>query len=106
MSCDNIQGNGDLAHDMITAFATMRDEELGFWIGEYVAFPNSMVDRITPATTDADRELVATEHGIDDAWRSCASRSPSGPWRTASRRVVPSSSASGCRWSRTWSRSS
>ncbi len=68
MSCDNIQGNGTVAREMITAFATLRDEELGGWIGEHVAFPNSMVDRITPVTTDADRELVSQEYGIDDGW--------------------------------------
>jgi mannitol 2-dehydrogenase len=68
MSCDNIQGNGTVAHEMITAFATLRDAELGAWIGEQVAFPNSMVDRITPVTTDVDRELVARKYGIADGW--------------------------------------
>jgi mannitol 2-dehydrogenase len=68
MSCDNIQGNGTVARDMITAFATLRDPELGAWIGEHVAFPNSMVDRITPVTTDADRELLSREYGVDDGW--------------------------------------
>jgi mannitol 2-dehydrogenase len=68
MSCDNIQGNGTVARDMITAFATLRDADLGAWIGELVAFPNSMVDRITPVTTDADRQLLASEYGIDDGW--------------------------------------
>jgi mannitol 2-dehydrogenase len=68
MSCDNIQGNGTVARDMITAFATLRDEELGAWIRKDVAFPNSMVDRITPVTTDADRETLAREYGIEDAW--------------------------------------
>jgi mannitol 2-dehydrogenase len=68
MSCDNIQGNGTVAHDMITAFATLRDQELGAWIGEHVAFPNSMVDRITPVTTDTDRELLASEYGVEDRW--------------------------------------
>jgi mannitol 2-dehydrogenase len=68
MSCDNIQGNGTVAREMITAFATLRDPELGAWIGEHVAFPNSMVDRITPVTTDADRELLSKEYGIEDGW--------------------------------------
>ncbi|MCW2848245.1 MAG: Mannitol dehydrogenase domain protein [Marmoricola sp.] len=68
MSCDNIQGNGTVARDMITAFATLRDEELGSWIAEYVAFPDSMVDRITPVTTDADRELLSEHYGIEDGW--------------------------------------
>ncbi len=68
MSCDNIQGNGTVAREMITAFATLRDTELGAWIGEHVAFPNSMVDRITPVTTDADREQLAKEYGVEDGW--------------------------------------
>jgi mannitol 2-dehydrogenase len=68
MSCDNIQGNGSVARQMITAFARLRDSDLGAWIGEHVAFPNSMVDRITPVTTDADRELLASQYGIEDRW--------------------------------------
>ena len=68
MSCDNIQGNGDVTHKMVTAFATLRDAELGGWIGEHVSFPNSMVDRITPVTTDADRELLAASYGVEDGW--------------------------------------
>jgi mannitol 2-dehydrogenase len=68
MSCDNIQGNGDAARRSFVAFATLRDPELGAWIEREVAFPNSMVDRITPATTDEDRSEVARRFGIDDAW--------------------------------------
>ena len=68
MSCDNIQGNGTVAREMITAFATLRDEKLGGWIAEHVAFPNSMVDRITPVTTDSDRELLAKEYAVEDGW--------------------------------------
>jgi mannitol 2-dehydrogenase len=68
MSCDNIQGNGTVAHEMITAFATLRDPDLGAWIGEHVAFPNSMVDRITPVTTDADRKHLTEDYDIDDGW--------------------------------------
>jgi mannitol 2-dehydrogenase len=68
MSCDNIQGNGDVARRQFTAFARLRDPDLADWIEEFVPFPNSMVDRITPVTTDADRERLAAEHGIQDAW--------------------------------------
>jgi mannitol 2-dehydrogenase len=68
MSCDNIQGNGTVARDMVTAFATLCDAELGRWIGEHVAFPNSMVDRITPVTTDDDRELLSQEFNVQDRW--------------------------------------
>lgn len=53
---------------MFTAFAKLKDPELGAWIAENVPFPNSMVDRITPVTTDADREAIAEELGIEDAW--------------------------------------
>ncbi|KRE75137.1 MULTISPECIES: mannitol dehydrogenase family protein [Micrococcaceae] len=68
MSCDNIQGNGDVARRMFTAFATLKDPELGTWVAKNVPFPNSMVDRITPVTTDADRAAVTEEFGVEDAW--------------------------------------
>ena len=53
---------------MFTAFARLRDPELGDWIEGAVRFPNSMVDRITPVTTDADRAEVTDRFGIDDRW--------------------------------------
>src|SRR5699024_10787739 len=59
MSCDNIQGNGDNARRMFGAFARAKDPDLADWIEADVPFPTCMVDRITPVTTDADRELVA-----------------------------------------------
>jgi len=68
MSCDNIQGNGDNARRMFGAFARAKDPDLADWIEAEVPFPNCMVDRITPVTTDADRELVAERFGIEDAW--------------------------------------
>jgi mannitol 2-dehydrogenase len=68
MSCDNIQGNGDTAHAVFAAFAGRRDAGLAAWIADAVTFPNCMVDRITPATTDADRAEVAGEFGVADAW--------------------------------------
>src|SRR5690625_6087539 len=64
MSCDNIQGNGEMAHRMFLSFAGAIDAELATWIDENVPFPNSMVDRITPETTDADREDL----DYVDAW--------------------------------------
>ncbi|MEU7001026.1 mannitol dehydrogenase family protein [Nonomuraea sp. NPDC046570] len=68
MSCDNIQGNGDVARRCFTAFARLADAELAAWMEDAVAFPNSMVDRITPVTTDEDREAVARRFGVGDAW--------------------------------------
>ena len=68
MSCDNIQGNGEVAHKMIGAFARLKDADLAAWIEEHVTFPNSMVDRITPVTTDDDRTTLTEHFGIDDGW--------------------------------------
>jgi mannitol 2-dehydrogenase len=68
MSCDNLQGNGDRARHVLTRIAGRRDPELGEWVGREVAFPNSMVDRITPVTTDEDRSEVAARFGVEDRW--------------------------------------
>jgi len=67
-SCDNIQHNGDVARRSFTAFAALQDPDLSAWMGREVSFPNSMVDRITPATTDEDRAEVAKRYGVDDRW--------------------------------------
>lgn len=68
MSCDNIQGNGDVAKKMFTAFAELKDPDLAAWMRANVLFPNSMVDRITPVTTDEDRSAITEEFGIVDQW--------------------------------------
>ena len=68
MSCHNIQGNGGLAGRMFAAFARLVDPELGDWVEQHVRFPNSMVDRITPVTTDNDRAALAARSDIADRW--------------------------------------
>lgn len=68
MSCDNLPGNGDVARRSILTFAGALDASLASWIDEHVAFPNSMVDRITPVTTDSDRAMVAETFDVEDAW--------------------------------------
>ena len=68
MSCDNLEGNGSLARQALTTVASGADAGLGDWIGEHVAFPNAMVDRITPVTTDEDREEIKARFGVDDRW--------------------------------------
>jgi mannitol 2-dehydrogenase len=68
MSCDNIQGNGHMAQEVFTAFARLRDPELGEWVAGNVQFPNSMVDRITPVTTDEDRAQISERFAVEDAW--------------------------------------
>ena len=68
LSCDNIQGNGKVLSKMLTAFAKLQSPDLGEWIERNVAFPNSMVDRITPSTTPADIQMVEDKFGIKDEW--------------------------------------
>ncbi|WP_071799435.1 mannitol dehydrogenase family protein [Natronohydrobacter thiooxidans] len=65
LSCDNLSGNGALLRRLVLDFAAMRDPELAEWIATEVPFPNTMVDRITPATTkdtlDDARRLTGAE---------------------------------------------
>ena len=68
LSCDNIEHNGDMARKMLIAFAEAQDADLTKWIAQEVDFPNSMVDRITPVTTQADIAFLANTYGIKDAW--------------------------------------
>jgi fructuronate reductase len=68
LSCDNLPSNGKTAKAAVLAFAREVDAELATWIGAQVSFPCSMVDRITPATTDADRAYVNAQLGMTDAW--------------------------------------
>ncbi|WP_224705748.1 mannitol dehydrogenase family protein [Devosia aquimaris] len=67
MSCDNLPSNGATVKRIVTRFAALRDAALGTFVAD-VAFPGTMVDRIVPSTTDADRETVATLIGAQDAW--------------------------------------
>jgi mannitol 2-dehydrogenase len=68
LSCDNLPENGAIARRAVMSFARGRDAELASWIEDRVAFPNSMVDRITPQTTLGDREALAREFGVLDRW--------------------------------------
>jgi mannitol 2-dehydrogenase len=68
LSCDNIPGNGQVARRSFAAFAALRDPELADWVRTAVCFPDSMVDRITPVTTDADRAEVEQRYGVADRW--------------------------------------
>jgi mannitol 2-dehydrogenase len=68
MSCDNIPGNGHVTENAVAGLADLVDPKLGAWIRQSVAFPNGMVDRITPATTDRERALLHDGFGLDDNW--------------------------------------
>lgn len=67
MSCDNLPSNGATVKRIVTRFASLRDAALGEFVSR-VAFPGTMVDRIVPSTTDADRQTVADLIGAEDAW--------------------------------------
>jgi mannitol 2-dehydrogenase len=68
MSCDNIPGNGHVTENAVAGLAELADPELARWIRANVAFPNSMVDRITPATTDRERGILRDKCGLEDNW--------------------------------------
>ena len=68
LSCDNLPGNGHVVKMSVLGAATTRSDALATWIERNGAFPNGMVDRITPATTDADRAFVEDTYGIVDQW--------------------------------------
>ncbi|MGO2293339.1 MAG: mannitol dehydrogenase family protein [Pseudoalteromonas sp.] len=67
-SCDNIQHNGHVTRKMLLAFAQKQDAELAQWIEQHVAFPNAMVDRITPISKQSDIDYVTQAYGINDGW--------------------------------------
>lgn len=68
MSCDNVMSNGTIAKAATLGEAAGIGDELVAWITESVSFPSSMVDRITPATTDEHRDWLANSHGLIDKW--------------------------------------
>lgn len=69
VSCDNLSDNGRKLGGAVAAFArAARDADLASWIEDHAAFPNSMVDSITPATDDDLRAAVADALGLADAW--------------------------------------
>jgi mannitol 2-dehydrogenase len=68
VSCDNIEGNGDVAREAFTAYAEKTQPDLAEWMKANTRFPNSMVDRITPATAPDVIDYLATELDIDDEW--------------------------------------
>ena len=68
MSCDNIPHNGVVARNAVAGVARLYDPALAAWIEANAAFPNGMVDRITPATTDRERAALSRDYGIEDNW--------------------------------------
>jgi hypothetical protein len=67
LSCDNLSENGGVTKHVVVSLAGLADASLPAWIEDNVDFATSMVDRITPATTDGDRAAVAKACGYVDA---------------------------------------
>lgn len=68
LSCDNVLHNGEVTREATLRAARRVDARAARWLEAECTFPSSMVDRITPATTDGDRAWLRDGHGIDDRW--------------------------------------
>ena len=68
VTCDNLPANGRTVRKVVSRQARLVDRDLGAFVAGEVAFPSTMVDRIVPATTDADRDGVSRRLGAADAW--------------------------------------
>ena len=66
LSCDNLADNGRVLEQLLNEYCALHDSALGEWIAAHCTFPSTMVDRIVPATTDADRAETAALLGLDD----------------------------------------
>ncbi len=68
LCCDNLPSNGATLHRLLTRFATLRSPDLGAYVADRIACPDTMVDRIVPSTTGADRARIAAGLKLQDAW--------------------------------------
>jgi len=68
LSCDNLPDNGPTTGRVVRQFAQISNPDLVAWIDENVSFPASMVDRITPATTQTDIDVINDVTGLTDTW--------------------------------------
>ena len=94
MSCDNLPGNGQLSKAAFSAFARLRDPDLGAWVERETRFPDSMVDRIPLTRTEPNSGIGS---GSTTSGRWSANRSPSGCFRTPSRTAGRRMSGPECR---------
>jgi fructuronate reductase len=78
LSCDNIPSNGSILNGVVRTLAQARSPALARWVADHVAFPSSMVDRIVPATTDADIEAISAILGLSD--HACVIGEPFRQW--------------------------
>lgn len=104
VSCDNLRANGALLRTRVLELAVAADDDddgpaLAAWIDAQVSFVSTVVDRITPPATNADRALVRERLGVTDAtpvvcepfsdWVLCGEFPASRPaWEQAGARFV------------------
>ncbi len=68
LSLDNLPANGHTLRALVLTFAEHIDAALHTWILSRCSFPNCVVDRIVPRTSDGDRERISQRLGLHDAW--------------------------------------
>ena len=68
LSCDNLPANGRVLARILGQMAALQSDDLAQWIDRHLVSPSSMVDRIVPATTDSDRQDMARQLTLHDAW--------------------------------------
>jgi fructuronate reductase len=67
LCCDNLPHNGESTCRIVLRFAELLSPDLARSIADTVAFPNTMVDRIVPAVTAADKQQISSALGMTDA---------------------------------------
>jgi fructuronate reductase len=79
LSCDNLADNGRQLERLLAEYLDATDPALRKWFAAACTCPSTMIDRIVPATTDADRgDVRALLGGIDDA--ACVVTEPFSQW--------------------------
>lgn len=68
LSCDNLAANGRTLHGLLSHYAQLFSPDLGSFVRNEILCPDTMVDRIVPATTDDDRQRLSNSLGLDDLW--------------------------------------
>ena len=68
LTCDNLPANGHTLQKVMLQFTALARKDLLSFVTNEVAFPSTMVDRIVPSTTDADRAWITQTLGVEDAW--------------------------------------
>lgn len=79
LSCDNLAHNGQVLERLLRQYLALHAPALLDWFTAHCTCPDTMVDRIVPATTDADRARLADAlGGLDDA--ACVMTEPFSQW--------------------------